>query len=157
MITIHSAHPFCCPSFPASRVDLLPIFLQWVALRCRKKPYTRLYKLMVVIKIRVEKALSNKTHRNTAKIGMNQSTHRNLINDWAQKQVDRVLSPLPAPKKINSHSEQRFIILSLSVSLPFPLFPGHISMLFWHGQWPDDRRVEKVLENLLLFNWFKEN
>jgi hypothetical protein len=29
MITIHSAHPFCCPSFPASRVDLLPIFLQW--------------------------------------------------------------------------------------------------------------------------------
>lgn len=29
MITIHSAHPFCCRSFPASRVDLLPIFLQW--------------------------------------------------------------------------------------------------------------------------------
>ncbi|KAJ6964640.1 hypothetical protein NC652_002783 [Populus alba x Populus x berolinensis] len=95
---------------------------------------------MVVIKIGVEKVLSNKTvdydyfsrpGGNTAKIGIHQSAHRNLINDWAQKQVDRVLSPpLPAPEKINPHSEQRFIIPSLSVSLPFPLFPGHISMLF---------------------------
>jgi hypothetical protein len=59
---------------------------------------------MVVIKIGVEKALSNKPVNydfrrpggNTAKIRMHQSTHRNLINDWAQKQVDRVLSPLPA-------------------------------------------------------------